>query len=81
MKISAKKTHKYLVFGHKYLLQAQQHVLEKIVKELLDYKTKSEAKINSLEKEVKSLKTTNFNENKTRRSNLPKVESISNEQS
>ena len=51
--------------------------LEKTVK-LLDYKTKSEAKINSLEKEVKSLKTTNFNENKTKRSNLPQVESISN---
>ena len=54
-------------------------LLEKAVKELLDYKIKSEANMNSLEKEVKSLKTTSFNDNKTQRSKLPEVVSISNE--
>ena len=54
-------------------------LLEKTVKELLEYKTKSEAKINSLEQEVKSLKTKSVNENKTKRSKLPEVKLISDE--
>ena len=53
-------------------------LFETAVKELLNYKIKSEAKINRLEK-VKSLNATSFNENKTKSSKLLEVESISNE--
>ena len=53
--------------------------LEKTIKELLDYKISSEAKIKSLEKEVKSLKTKSVNENKTKSTKLPEVESLASE--
>jgi hypothetical protein len=53
--------------------------LDKTLKELLEYKINSEAKIKSLEKEVKSLKTKSVNENKTQPIKLSGVESLSDE--
>ena len=53
--------------------------LDKTLKVLLEYKINSEAKIRSLEEEVKSLKTKSVNENKTKPTKFPGPESLTNE--
>ena len=53
--------------------------LDKTLKELLEYKINSEAKIRRLEIEVKSLKTKSVNGNKTKATKFPGPESLSDE--